>query len=668
MLMEPGRRPQRPARSRSAASPRRITSSFTTRTSRGATRRFSSRRSPSSTTPRPAAPGSIASESPPNQARPLEPHAFVALGPVVVPVALVQQLGQALGAMGQMARRSSDRRRTAVSRSGRRAGHARRAGQPRSERRCGAEGEAQDGHRPGAARRRRRRHSARRPSAARRKTTSRSRTRRSRAGTPCCISVGGQLFLEDRGSANGTYVRGQRIPPGQRVPVAERREGLHRPDAAAAPGRRATRSRSSSRTRRSWAGRPLYEIEAWDLVLAGARPRQPGELKTLLDHVSFKALPGDFIALMGPSGAGKTTLLAHAERLPAADARARCASTARTSTPSTTRCAARSATCRRTTSSTPSSRSGRPCATARASACRPTTPRRKSTRRVQHHARAARPRERRAPADRQAREEDPLRRSAQARQHRDGARDRSGHHVPRRADERSRRRRHGRARAACSHDLAKQTGKTIITTIHQPAKDEFEKFNLALILGAGGVHDVLRPARATATASSARLLERQGKPNRVDNPRDMFDMLNQRERPIFERDARAEPERAALHARASRRRASGTPSTSTRRTRSSRRCSRGGARSARAPRSTACRSAAPSTAGSSACSSAATSRSKMRDVGGTVDHAAAGADHRRAAGARVRRAEGRHSVLVPRRAAGARAQGRAASVRASTTC
>src|SRR4029434_10948281 len=32
-------------------------------------------------------------------------------------------------------------------------------------------------------------------------------------------------------------------------------------------------------------------------------------LKTLLDHVSFKALPGDFIALMGPSGAGKTTLL-----------------------------------------------------------------------------------------------------------------------------------------------------------------------------------------------------------------------------------------------------------------------------------------------------------------------------------------------------------------------
>src|SRR5690606_39474048 len=36
--------------------------------------------------------------------------------------------------------------------------------------------------------------------------------------------------------------------------------------------------------------------------------------------------------------------------------------------------------------------------------------------------------------------------------------------------------------------LAKSTGKTIVTTIHQPAKDEFEKFNLALILVTGGIH------------------------------------------------------------------------------------------------------------------------------------------------------------------------------------
>jgi pSer/pThr/pTyr-binding forkhead associated (FHA) protein len=31
--------------------------------------------------------------------------------------------------------------------------------------------------------------------------------------------VGDQLFVEDRGSANGTFVRGERIAPGQRVPV-----------------------------------------------------------------------------------------------------------------------------------------------------------------------------------------------------------------------------------------------------------------------------------------------------------------------------------------------------------------------------------------------------------------------------------------------------------------
>ena len=34
--------------------------------------------------------------------------------------------------------------------------------------------------------------------------------------------------------------------------------------------------------------------------------------------------------------------------------------------------------------------------------------------------------------------------------------------------------------------LAKKYGKTIIVTIHQPAREEYEKFNLALIMGFGG--------------------------------------------------------------------------------------------------------------------------------------------------------------------------------------
>jgi ABC transport system ATP-binding/permease protein len=83
------------------------------------------------------------------------------------------------------------------------------------------------------------------------------------------------------------------------------------------------------------------------------------------------------------------------------------------------------------------------------------------------------------------------------------------------------------------HDLAKQTGKTIITTIHQPAKDEFEKFNLALVLGPGGI-TMFYGSPHDGYGFFGSLLERQGKPNKVDNPRDMFDMLNQRERPIYD--------------------------------------------------------------------------------------------------------------------------------------
>src|SRR5204863_180563 len=82
-------------------------------------------------------------------------------------------------------------------------------------------------------------------------------------------------------------------------------------------------------------------------------------------------------------------------------------------------------------------------------------------------------------------------------------------------------------------DLAKQTGKTIVTTIHQPSKEEFEKFNQTLILGPGGLTTFFGPPKDGYKFFGS-FKERLGKHNDVDNPRDMFDMLNQRERPIFE--------------------------------------------------------------------------------------------------------------------------------------
>ena len=122
------------------------------------------------------------------------------------------------------------------------------------------------------------------------------------------LRQGNELFLEDRGSANGTFVRGQRIAPGQRVRV-EHGEKVYigpMPLLIQVAGKHVN---VIVEDQVSWAGKPLYDIEAWDLLLEVPDRDQPGAMKTLLDHVSFKALPGDMIALMGPSGAGKTTLL-----------------------------------------------------------------------------------------------------------------------------------------------------------------------------------------------------------------------------------------------------------------------------------------------------------------------------------------------------------------------
>ncbi len=341
---------------------------------------------------------------------------------------------------------------------------------------------------------------------------------------------GGQLFIEDKGSANGTYVRGQRIPANQRVPVQHGEKVLIGPMPLllqAAGGEVAVVVEDAAH----WEGRPLYEIEAWDLLMQVPDRDNPGELKTLLDHVSFKALPGDLIALMGPSGAGKTTLLLTLNGyLPPSAGQVRI---------NGEDLYAIYDALRGSIGYVPQDDIVHPELTVweavRYSAkfrLPPDYSEEEIERRVQTtlaqlglenvaHLQIGKPEKKVLSGGQRKRVNiamelvtDPVimfldePTSGLA------------------ADDTA-------ALVQLLSELAKQTGKTIITTIHQPAKEEFEKFNLALILGPGGLLTFYGSPKDGYRFFGS-WLERQGKPNSVDNPRDMFDMLNQRERPIFD--------------------------------------------------------------------------------------------------------------------------------------
>jgi ABC-type multidrug transport system ATPase subunit len=118
----------------------------------------------------------------------------------------------------------------------------------------------------------------------------------------------GMLSVTDFGSTNGTHVGGKRIASNVPVKIKPGDKVFIGPYAIYL-GLEGTTVRAWVDSDRSdWSGN-LVEIEALDLFLQVPDRENKAASKVLLNHVTFKAHPGDLIALMGPSGAGKTTLL-----------------------------------------------------------------------------------------------------------------------------------------------------------------------------------------------------------------------------------------------------------------------------------------------------------------------------------------------------------------------
>jgi ABC-type multidrug transport system ATPase subunit/pSer/pThr/pTyr-binding forkhead associated (FHA) protein len=362
------------------------------------------------------------------------------------------------------------------------------------------------------------------------------------------VKAGEQLFLEDRGSANGTYVRGQRVAPGQRVPVANGEKVFIGPMPLLIHIAE-SRVNVVVEDQAHWAGKPLYEIEAWDLYLEVPDRDDRSQMKVLLDHVSFKALPGDMIALMGPSGAGKTTLLlALNGYLPPTSGQVRINGEDLYTIYDALR---------GSIGYVPQDDIVHPELTVFEA--------------VKYSARF------RLPPDYSSEEIDRRVDETLRDLGLEGVRNlQIGKPVKKVLSGGQRKRVNialelvtdpvilfldeptsglaaddTTALIALLSDLTKKTGKTIVMTIHQPAKDEFEKFNLAFIMGYGGVPTYFGPAGDSAYSFFGSIQARApSQPHkRVDNPRDMFDMLNVRERLVLEEMRRSNPQAARQVAR-----------------------------------------------------------------------------------------------------------------------
>ncbi len=346
--------------------------------------------------------------------------------------------------------------------------------------------------------------------------------------------INGQLYLMDRGSSNGTYVRGQRIAPGQKIAV-EAGEKVYigpMPLQLHVSASGAVEVYHEAVAHERWAGRPLYEIEAWSLFLEVQDRDDSSKMKVLLDNVSFKALPGDMIALMGPSGAGKTTLLLTLNGyLPPTTGLVRINGEDLYSIYDTLR---------GSIGYVPQDDLVHPELTVfeavRYSAkfrLPPDYSNDEIDARVQQTLRDL---GLETVANLQIGRPEKKILSGGQRKRVNIALELVTDPVILYLDEPT----SGLAADDATSlvnllsELAKDTGKTIIMTIHQPAKEEFEKFNQTIILGYGGVPMFFGPTSPDAYRFFGTWKERQGQPNDIDNPRDMFEQITERERPLHE--------------------------------------------------------------------------------------------------------------------------------------
>jgi ABC-type multidrug transport system ATPase subunit len=341
----------------------------------------------------------------------------------------------------------------------------------------------------------------------------------------------GQFFIRDLRSANGTYVRGQRLVPGVLVPVSNGEKVLIGPHPLVIQVGE-ERAQVIVEDQPDWQGRPLYEVEAWGLTVQVPDRDNPGEMKNLLTEVSFKALPGDMIALMGPSGAGKTTLLMTLNgykpptggvvRVNGEDLYA-IYDALRGSIgyvpqddivhPELTvfEAVKYSARFRLPPDYSDEEINQRVEATLKALGLESLA-----------HLQIGKPEKKILSGGQRKRVNIALELVTDP--------------VILFLDEPT----SGLAADDTTQlinmlsKLARSTGKTIIMTIHQPAKDEYERFNLALIMGYGGIPIFFGPTTPDSYRFFGSWKEKTGKANDVDNPRDMFDMIRMREDTAFE--------------------------------------------------------------------------------------------------------------------------------------